>query len=116
MKNFVREIFDSVSMILACPTSSKYYISGFRQMSRRVLAMMVVVSCAGRLSEKFVALLLEDDRLPLELALIEETLQQDREYIANLTDFILAAFSALCGVPVQKLRTSITQRVLIQRG
>jgi hypothetical protein len=107
---------DLVSTIMACPSTSKYYISGFNQLSKRVLELMVLVSCSGRLSENFVALLLEDDRLPLRLPVIDETLANDQEYIANLPAFILSEFSVLCGVPARKLRSSIMERLLIQRG
>ena len=107
---------DLVSMIMDSSSCSKYYIQGFGQMSQKVRELMVLVACSGRLSENFVALLLEDDRLPLRLPLIDETLAKDQEYIANLPDFILSEFSVLCGVPSRKLRSSIMERVLIQRG
>ena len=78
--------------IMQEPDLSKYWIQGFGQLNLRVKKMMVLVSCAGRVSENFLQLVLQDDRLPKRIVAIDEQLRQDAEIIEAIPTDVLDVF------------------------
>lgn len=105
-----------VSDIMKDPDLSKYHIRGFTRLSPRAKKMMVLVSCCGRVSEHFVEAVLQDDRLPMRIAAIDEQMSKDVRSVQAIPDPVYVLFSGLCGSTAPALRDEVAEMTLTQAG
>ena len=77
---------------------------------------MVVVACGSRVSENFLKILLEDDRLPTKMSIIDKQMQQDVFFVNLIPRSVLEIFSAICSTSLATLRDEILTMVQTQIG
>ena len=63
---------------------SQYYINGFSQLSRQVKKFLAVVSLSSHIPDAVLAILLQDDRIPLVLEAIEQKICEELQWLATL--------------------------------
>ena len=95
-----------VHMIRQSPDTSEYYIHGFGQLDDETLKYAVVAALSSNVSDAVLVELLEDDRLSRHVAAIERGLQEECQWIANVTWFTWSRLSGLLsGLSAKALRS-----------
>ena len=70
--------------------------------------MLGVVVCASAVADTILVLLQEDDRVVLQLPLIEEEIELTLDYVANLPESVVVAVASVAGLSSTKLRHEFT--------
>ena len=96
-----------VHMIRQSPDTSEYYIHGFGQLDNETLKYAIVAAMSSNVSDAVLVELLEDDRLARHVAAIERGLQEECQWIADVSGFTWNRLSGLLsGLPAKALRSA----------
>jgi hypothetical protein len=107
---------DLVKWIQNDPSMSNYYIDGFNHLSMPIIRFACVVTCAGRVSEEPLAIMLADDRLPRIVDKVDQCIAQQRDYALGLGSEVLLKLAQISTSSMRELYDDISQAVLVQLG
>ena len=93
--------------------TSTYYIGGFDRCSKEVLHMAALVACTSHISDNTLLRLLEDDRLPTQMADIVGDFNVEIEYTMGLTASVLQLVCQCVGMFFRALKDQLVQCVAV---
>ena len=93
--------------IIATPGAHTYYLKGWKFKTPEVLHFIVVCAVSSFVSDSALALLMEDDRLPVVLKAVEDELHTELEYIQNISDVTFDIIGEAVGFAGGILRSEI---------
>ena len=86
---------------------SVYYLHGAARMHRELLKMHIAAAIASRPTEEVLAMLFEDDRPLLQLKMSNFTIEQEFEFIGDLSVDVYTYFALLVGSSAMKIRSDV---------
>ena len=105
-----------VRMVRRNPKTSDYYIHGFGRLSEEMKTFMALTAMCSYVSDSFLVAMLEDDRVPVRLAALEEGLMEELEYVANLPMGVYSVVAEACGCSMGTLRSECIAAATISAG
>eukprot|EP00974_Lingulodinium_polyedra_P086938 8427626-Lingulodinium_polyedra.AAC.1 len=93
--------------VMADPRASNYYIGGFQRLSPEVLEFMAMAALASYPSEAVLADLLEDDRVPMRVAALEQELLEELAWVTGLPGHVWSLIASLFGEHGPVLRSNV---------
>ena len=87
-----------VQIVRTAPGESQYYINGFSQLSPQVKKFLAFVSLSSYLPDAVLAILLQDDRVPLVLEAIDQEICEELQLLATLPREVWLAMTVGMGL------------------
>ena len=103
-----------VDFIRSSPSESNYYIEGYLNIAQDIRRLIVIVGLTTRVSEKPLALILKDDRLPKMLVEVDAAIALQRDRVLQLDEFVIQHFATFADVPAQALKNDLHHSVAVQ--
>ena len=103
-----------VKGILARKHSHKYHLSGFERLDAGIKRMLAITACSSLVSEKPLALLLQDNRLALTLPDIDREMDEQATKVLTIPEHTIAELARTADMSCTELRDGNCQSVDVQ--
>jgi hypothetical protein len=104
---------DSLFEHIRAKGESQYYIGGFGRCVDDTRRCIVVSAISSWLSDSVLQLLLEDDRVPMQIDLIDAEILTELDYITNMPEPIMQVLAQAARCSSRILRSEITSAALV---
>lgn len=113
---FLTGLGSLVGFVRSQRCESDYYIGGFSRCTDEVKMLFAVGGIAGWVADTCLELLLEDDRLPARMSILERELNLEVDYVTTLSDTILTTIAEVVGTSCRALRSAVNGAALTAAG
>lgn len=98
---------DMMKTVRALPECNDSGISGYDRMTLKAKQSFVKVSMATHVPEAFLSSLLEDSRVPLRVAELEATLDEEMQYLGGVDPVVWEWLGAVCDMSGEELQSQV---------
>ena len=96
-----------VSFVRADPKASDFHLHGFTKLTLPAKRFVATAGLASYVSEGFLLQLMQDSRVPLKCAELEEALNDEVSYLAGVKDVVWNALAEPCHMSGGELRSDV---------
>jgi hypothetical protein len=103
VRSLASGLHDIVSRALANPKNSKYYLGGFARLNDELRFFLVTLSLAAYPADAFMLSSLEDDRVALKADEMQNAVNEELQYLSNISSSTIERLAQIAHVAPGKL-------------
>ena len=105
-----------IDRILADPTSSKYYLNGFKRLDNDLKEFVICAAYISYLPDAFLSESLEDDRVAIRLEALEQSVTEELNFMTNIKDHVWSKLAGICGSNATTIKHKVLSGCMLGHG